>query len=203
MPDFIWDKDVSVPLPRRLARLGLVVGCWLMTTGVIAAIALPNHRPPVRMVSVQNTGPVMAAGLTRTIVPHVPAGVELIRDANPSTTRDPRVIWMTVTAYCSCPICCGKNADGVTASGKKVTANYGHFVAAPAGFPFGTRLIIPGYNRDRPVPVYDRGGAIKGDCLDVFFPDHETAKKWGRRRIAVTVVPAPAVHELVVTATGR
>ena len=66
----------------------------------------------------------------------------------------------------------------------------GHFVAAPAAFAFNTRLRIPGYDGDRAVPVLDRGGAISGDHLDVFFPTHEQAKKWGRQYLAVTVVTA-------------
>jgi 3D (Asp-Asp-Asp) domain-containing protein len=36
--------------------------------------------------------------------------------------------------------------------------------------------------------VLDRGGAIKGNKLDVFFPTHAEALKWGRQRIAVTVL---------------
>ncbi len=34
----------------------------------------------------------------------------------------------------------------------------------------------------------DRGGAIKGDRLDVFFEDVSEALKWGRQRIRVTVI---------------
>jgi 3D (Asp-Asp-Asp) domain-containing protein len=37
--------------------------------------------------------------------------------------------------------------------------------------------------------VIDRGSAIKGNHIDLFFPDHETAVAWGKQRIAVTVVP--------------
>jgi len=34
----------------------------------------------------------------------------------------------------------------------------------------------------------DRGGAIKGDKLDVFFPTHEEALAWGRKMVPVTVL---------------
>ena len=92
---------------------------------------------------------------------------------------------MLVTAYCPCTECCGPNARGITASGRPVSANGGRFVAADRSIPFGTMLVIPGYNDGRPVEVLDRGGAIKGDHLDVFFPTHGQAKRWGARRLEV------------------
>ena len=101
----------------------------------------------------------------------------------------PRVVMMEVTAYCPCKKCCGPRAQGITASGKRVNFNGGLFVAADKNvFDFHTKLKIPGYARGRAVPVLDRGGAIKGNKLDVFFPSHTEALKWGRQRIAVTVV---------------
>lgn len=99
-----------------------------------------------------------------------------------------RVMWMEVTAYCPCPKCCGPKAAGITASGKPVSYNQGRFVAADTSIlPFGTKVQIPGY-ADQPVEVIDRGGAIKGNKLDVFFPSHEQAKSWGRQIIPVVVL---------------
>jgi len=109
--------------------------------------------------------------------------------AIPQAASKPRVMMMEVTAYCPCKECCGKNARGITASGLRVSHNNGLFVAADSALPFHTRLVIPGYASDKPVPVIDRGGAIKGSRLDVFFPTHEEALKWGRRMITVTVTP--------------
>src|SRR5689334_19583680 len=89
------------------------------------------------------------------------------------TRKSPRVISMEVTAYCRCAKCCGKHAHGLTASGKPVSYNNGIFVAADTSvLPFGTKLLVPGYNRGESVEVIDRGGAIKGNHLDVFFPTH-------------------------------
>ena len=92
---------------------------------------------------------------------------------------------MVVTAYCPCTRCCGPNAQGITASGRPVSANGGRFVAADRDLPFGTMLAIPGYNNGRPVEVLDRGGAIKGNRLDVFFATHHEARQWGVRRLRV------------------
>lgn len=100
-----------------------------------------------------------------------------------------RIVMMEVTAYCPCPKCCGPNARGITASGKTVDYADGRFVAADTAiFPFGTRFSVPGYHGGTPVEVVDRGGAIKGNKLDVFFPSHQTAVEWGRRQLAVSIV---------------
>lgn len=100
-----------------------------------------------------------------------------------------RTLEMEVTAYCACPKCCGPNAQGLTASGKLVSYNNGEFVAADTSvLPFGTKLIIPGYASSTPVEVIDRGGAIKGNKLDVFYASHEEALKWGRQKISVTIL---------------
>jgi 3D (Asp-Asp-Asp) domain-containing protein len=48
-------------------------------------------------------------------------------------------------------------------------------------------MVVPGYNNDKPVKVLDRGGAIKGDRVDVFFPTHEEALEWGVQNLDVKV----------------
>lgn len=93
-----------------------------------------------------------------------------------------------VSAYCPCWKCCGPRACGVTASGKSVMANGGAFVAADRAIPFNTRIIIPGYNGGRAAPVYDRGGKIKGNRLDVYFPTHRAALNWGRKSLTCEVL---------------
>lgn len=96
-------------------------------------------------------------------------------------------VWMLVTAYCADERCCGPSARGITASGKTVRYNGGHFVAADPAVPFGTHVRIPGYAGGRAVPVIDRGGLIKGNRLDVFFPSWERARAWGRRWVLVEI----------------
>ena len=110
-----------------------------------------------------------------------------ISNADQKPQRIERHVLMEVTAYCPCTKCCGPHAHGTTASGRRVTHNDGKFVAADSKLPFGTELIIPGYADGQAVEVLDRGGAIKGNRLDVFFPTHKEALKWGRRKIEVTV----------------
>ncbi|KKN78862.1 hypothetical protein LCGC14_0346340 [marine sediment metagenome] len=89
-------------------------------------------------------------------------------------------IWR-VTAYCPCKLCCGRYSDYVTASGHMI-AHGDKFIAAPKSIPFGTWIDIKGYGY---AEVLDRGGAIKGRRLDVFFPTHQEALNWGVRMIEV------------------
>lgn len=117
---------------------------------------------------------------------------ELLHDSAADVIAKPalpvrRMVKMQVTAYCPCPKCCGPDAAGITASGKLVTYNAGRFVAADASLPFGTKLIIPGYE-STPVEVLDRGGAIRGNRIDVFFATHQQALTWGRRNLQVTIL---------------
>jgi 3D (Asp-Asp-Asp) domain-containing protein len=100
-----------------------------------------------------------------------------------------RIEMMEVTAYCACTICCGKNARGLTASGKPVNYNDGRFVAADTRLlPFGTKLRVPMYHEGAVVEVIDRGGAIKGNKLDVYFDDHQVARRWGRQILPVDIL---------------
>lgn len=79
----------------------------------------------------------------------------------------------TITHYCPCNVCCGKT-NGITASGKKATEN--HTIAASNQFNFGDRLIINNVVYE----VEDRGGAIKGNRIDIYVNNHKTALSRGK-----------------------
>ena len=189
------DTDVPATPLQRAARKVLVGGCAVLGIGVISSVVrlamLPTAAqamlaaPRLRLVA-QDQFSAMAAGGTAAAPRAVAPAAKPPRET-PAVVAKDRVVWMLVTAYCPCPLCCGSNASGLTASGKPTSANYGHFVAAPGEFAFGSRVTVPGYNQGKPVPVYDRGGAIKGNRLDVFFASHDRAKAWGRRWVQVTV----------------
>lgn len=83
-----------------------------------------------------------------------------------------------ITAYCGCAKCCGKT-DGITASGTHVTA--GRTIAAPPEIPFGTQIIINGHT----YTVEDRGGAIKGNRIDIYFETHEEALAFGVQYVEI------------------
>jgi len=60
--------------------------------------------------------------------------------------------------------------------------------------PFGSIVIIPGYNGDKPCQVIDTGSAIRGAKLDVFLWSAHEAVHFGRRRnVRVRVLYVPKV----------
>ena len=46
----------------------------------------------------------------------------------------------------------------------------------------------------RELTVEDVGGKIKGRHIDVWFPSHAEALRWGARRLAVKVIDAPSAR---------
>lgn len=98
-----------------------------------------------------------------------------------------------LTAYCPCEKCCGKwganrplDEDGkpivYTASGK--VAKAGYTIAADRSiYPFGTILYING----QPYEVQDVGGAVKGNCIDIYFDNHQDALNFGVRYMEVFI----------------
>lgn len=112
-----------------------------------------------------------------------------------------REVTMEVTGYCKCKACCGWERTwygrpvfasgrlrgmpkkvGMTASG--TMARKGTIAADGARYPFGTVMEIPGYGRG---VVEDRGGAITGNRIDLYFRTHGQALAWGRKQVVVTV----------------
>jgi len=79
----------------------------------------------------------------------------------------------TVTHYCPCEICCGKT-DGITFTGTQATE--GRTVAVdPDVIPLGSTVVIEGQE----YIAEDIGGAIKGNRIDKFMLDHNSALRAG------------------------
>lgn len=97
----------------------------------------------------------------------------------------------TVTAYCSCEKCCGKwsynrpldeNGKPIVYTASGEIATEGITIAADTNvYPFGTELYINGHK----YIVQDRGSAIKGKKIDIYFDTHEKAVNWGKQKIEV------------------
>ena len=75
-----------------------------------------------------------------------------------------------------------KKKVGITSDGSK--AKKGTIAADITRYPYGTKMYIPGYGWGE---VHDTGTAIKGDHIDLFFPDEKEAKAWGRKYLDVII----------------
>jgi len=75
-----------------------------------------------------------------------------------------------------------RKAVGITASGTK--ARPGTLAADTSLYPFGTVMKIPGYGYGR---VEDRGGAIRGRHIDLYFKSRKEALRWGKRTQEVQI----------------
>jgi len=94
-----------------------------------------------------------------------------------------RVITVSATGYCSCVACCGPGGE-TTANG---TRTHWGTIAAPKGWSFGEQYTIdqlPGTT----FTVEDRGGAISGNRIDIWFSSHSEALTWGRRTVTLRAI---------------
>jgi 3D (Asp-Asp-Asp) domain-containing protein len=199
------EQEAKEPMTKRINNL---TAAALRLTGIASMVAFVGAAaaaPRVMIVTIAGTTPAAAhhytpVTLVTTSNEAAPkaetAPAELLHDARDNAVTavaviGPRVrtMRMEVTAYCPCTKCCGENAQGITASGRDVSYNNSRFVAADTSvLPFHTKLSIPGYSNGATVEVIDRGGAIKGNKLDLYFPTHEEALQWGRQWVDVTIV---------------
>ena len=118
-------------------------------------------------------------------------------------TKPPVVRELETTGYCNCERCCswtwswhgfgnpvftsgrlkGRRKEvGVTASGGQ--ARLGTVAADTSELPIGTLLYVQDFGWGR---VEDRGGAIRGERLDLWFDDQAKARQWGRRKVPVKI----------------
>ncbi len=87
---------------------------------------------------------------------------------------------------------------GKTSSGAMVRP--GTIAADTSIYPYGTLRQRPGYGSG---VGQDTGGAVKGEHIDLYRPNHWFARSWGVRAKEVTVwLPPEAVEERSSTATN-
>lgn len=92
-------------------------------------------------------------------------------------------IYVSSTAYtASC-----KGCSGVTSTGVDLKSNPGAKIIAvdPSVIPLGSKVYVEGYGY---AVAADKGGAIKGNRIDVFFSSKNDAYRWGVKRVKVRVL---------------
>lgn len=149
-----------------------------LTAPTVSSIPLMNASAPIYSASMQpNTGDVV-----------------LLESPVPSEPEPESLGEFVLTAYCPCVKCCGewsaehpsrvgtdyiqKTASGtIPAAGRTISVD-------TSVIPFGTTVII----RGREYVAEDRGGAIKGNRIDIFFDDHDEALEFGRQTAEVFII---------------
>lgn len=99
----------------------------------------------------------------------------------------------SLTAYCPCVKCCGEwseehpsriGTDYIQKTASGTIPEEGRTIGVdPDIIPFGTIVII----NDHEYIAEDRGGAVKGNSIDIFFESHEEALNFGRQSAEVFV----------------
>jgi uncharacterized protein YabE (DUF348 family) len=115
---------------------------------------------------------VVAVG-TREIVQQVSRGTgNVVKEFYVSSTA--------YTAYCS-------GCSGYTATGINLRANPNVKVIAvdPSVIPLGTKVYVEGYGY---AIAADKGTSIKGNKIDVFFPEKSQAYRWGQRKVKIQIL---------------
>ncbi|GEM_PF-553351 len=92
-----------------------------------------------------------------------------------------RLMKMVATAYCPHG-CCG-SSSGRTATGRR--AEYGIVAVDPRVIPLGTTLYVDRYGF---AIAADTGRKIKGSRIDLCFPTHREASRFGRRTVKVLLL---------------
>ena len=128
-------------------------------------------------------------------IPDEPKVVTLPEIEEPEEPEPPTLTSIgefTITAYCACEKCCGKDpshpAYGITASGTEATQ--GRTIATdPSVIPTGMVVYFEGI--DGLTGGYiaeDTGAAIKDNKIDLYFDSHQDALEWGVQTKEVFVI---------------
>lgn len=108
-----------------------------------------------------------------------PRATETVTDEITTIEEETRPAYLDMgkfklTAYCACEKCCGKWADGKTATG--TVPVQGRTIAVDEDvIPYGSEVLINGHT----YRAEDCGGAIIGNRIDVYFDNHEEALEFG------------------------
>jgi len=91
---------------------------------------------------------------------------------------------MQATAYTAK---CDTGCTGITATGQNLNANPNKKVIAvdPSVIPLGSRVYVEGYGE---AIAGDTGGDIKGNRIDLHFPDKSSANSFGRKNVTVRII---------------
>lgn len=163
---WLWWGGTSKPGPAWLLAFGLAMGF------IIGVLFHMNFGTFVEQVRFTVFGP-----------PAIP---------KPGPPPPASMAWVQVktTGYCGCEICCPGTSDHKTAINRDLRQFPYGIAVDPQLIPYRTNLFVPGYGY---AMVDDTGGAMRQSAkkniihLDLRFPDHKTARRWGVRWMWIAV----------------
>lgn len=104
----------------------------------------------------------------------------VVSRSNESTGK---VMTVSSTAYtASCSGCSGQTATGVNL---KNNPNAKVIAVDPNVIPLGSKVHVEGYGY---AVAADTGSAIKGNKIDVFFPEKSSAYRWGNKTVKIKIL---------------
>lgn len=111
-------------------------------------------------------------------------------ESEPTHSAESEWQTFTATAYCSCEKCCGKYAknrpNGIVYTASGEIAEEGVTIAADwEVLPPGTEVEIDGMGTKI---VHDKGSAIKGNRIDIYFESHQKALDFGVQDVQLRVL---------------
>lgn len=149
---------------------------------LIVTIAACSHHSEGSDVEALTTTPKTTEAATETV-----AQTD-ISTVTPTTEPEPEYVSLgefKLTAYCGCSKCCGVWGENrpVDSEGKTIVMTAGGYRAAEGitvaadtnVLPFGTKIYIDGHE----YTVQDRGGAVNGNKIDIYFENHQDALNFG------------------------
>ncbi|AXN39051.1 G5 and 3D domain-containing protein [Peribacillus butanolivorans] len=105
------------------------------------------------------------------------------RGASNVNSTSGKEIYVSSTAYtASC-----KGCSGVTSTGVDLKSNPDAKIIAvdPSVIPMGSKVYVEGYGY---AVAADKGGAIRGNRIDVFFSSKNDAYRWGVKKVKIRVL---------------
>jgi 3D (Asp-Asp-Asp) domain-containing protein len=159
----MWDQDVH-ELQAKLKAMGYFD--FPVTTGYYGSITKQS------VLEYQRAKGLLIDGI---------AGPQTFNSIQSSLER--RSLNVEATAYTAdCEGC-----SGITANGTNLQEfPYAKVIAVdPNVIPMGSVVYVPGYGY---AVAADRGGAIKGNKIDLYMNDYSSAVNWGRKNVTITVM---------------
>lgn len=161
--------------------LSIIAGTAMVLTSFAGACS--EDAGSVNGPTAQETPPAAFQGHSGTL-----SETETVPESDPEL--EPEWIEAVATAYCPCERCCGSWAlnrpDGIVYTASGAEAVQGVTIAADWSiYPPGTVLFVEGLGE---MVVQDRGGAIQGQKIDVYFESHDDALQFGRQNVRFYIV---------------